>query len=1271
MDSFVGSDDEPDVGRARPPKRPRGDHIRLKAVALVTSDDHECHHEPVEAATRLEGFGLPRLGAGRILGIALVSWDVTALTDMTDTDDHEIAHSIAACRRKNLRSTCTLFLDYTIEEAWWSPERPIFGPRAMEEELTKCPIASSVDFTCAVWVLVAGALIANRMKIVRSLALDLLTKRLHGGFKDWPTFCMLGPCLESLEREQPLHHRSIAVNVLEDAQHGIRFVRASQHIRQQKKIKAAIVDIVHSIWPAAEVPVDAVASRNFLRKARVRFDITMCLVMRAVWDWIEAYELDPMIFLFIDGSPTSGYEALICAELYGGSAMKWNRLLVITFLAFGWMSLTAKAFGMLWKMYLETGPDVSKMRWKLARIFGIVSDGGTESHLADLKDCLPEFFMYIGSVIVVAREQWLLPNCVWASGWHHKLDNIMQDVLESLPFWNAWFLDLRYAIKFLRINTYRKILRKSADNNDWDGLHLKKKPPGFIKQRWSTLRNGLFAWLEIRNILADDDVWREDLFKKARQGKAASKSRAILRCDLHFKQARIVFDVVSDIHELRVWASGCACHEADRKKGKPVECFEQGRRLPEVIERVEKFKQHCSAAARDGPCQGHACFGVDLGALEQHRVYAYDRVVAQGEVHWESYYNQPLCLARVSSVDDLRTELERWESLPEPLRHRTADALFDPSRPGRYYVNESIRCGELHMFVNQKLNHIKKLPLTEEKAEGPHATMTRDADRAPSMTRPNKAGSTRLNAQLKFYDALDKEFQDQFAVEWPRFSRVLQVDPRRQWRPVALKFEAVCAKVYEADGEGYTGPMVQSHKVANTATESSTYSILIKADWLRSVLQDKCFYTIGDERPLKAFQVLWTIPPRGQIVPHSGSRPRGVLDMKVADLGIWNEAGAFASGGGFPAKLEVFTRPDYAWVDVYRCADWQVLHKALRQWTEEGEPSDAFRFRSLGNPRNVLSLDPTELSRPSAPLLPILMLLLRRGWVKQSEATPLVVLTSPFAGVFSVAMMTKRVKAYFQVLLVIDVLFNKGLTRLTHAAPASYYSALLRSEHPEALKTNEKKAVYDALIQETEPIYARAEHDDGFIGSDDNGLASDIESHGEDDDDGNGDDLGPGAVDPDDGFVGSGDEHTCELEEPRTPSSSASVSSNDSTSGSGFVGSDVDEPQEAFRLLRLPDFPFAFDGVRFRLEDFRHKSHPDRKVASLVASCKSKHHACARRRALTDSHKALYGEWEPLAWCLAWARLGREHSSKALHMRVEPSMDHIRIAMDDLRVHYG
>ena len=186
-------------------------------------------------------------------------------------------------------------------------------------------------------------------------------------------------------------------------------------------------------FPAAEAPLCLPVARHKIEQIRVNFDAVMMLLMRHIMEGLSVRSADVSFFyIFIDGSPTSGYEALIVAELFVVGSMWWNRLLPISYLGFGYLTLPGKLFGFLWKLFLESGPDIALLRWRLRAIRGFSSDFGVEAGVADSKDVLPSFLQYIGCVLPCSQERFLFPLAVWSRGWHHLWDQVAQEIFITL-----------------------------------------------------------------------------------------------------------------------------------------------------------------------------------------------------------------------------------------------------------------------------------------------------------------------------------------------------------------------------------------------------------------------------------------------------------------------------------------------------------------------------------------------------------------------------------------------------------------------------------------------------------------------------------------------------------------------------------------------------------------------------------------------------------------------------------------------------------------------
>ena len=275
--------------------------------------------------------------------------------------------------------------------------------------------------------LVARALLHGRSLDVLSVPIDARGSRLRGGIRNYPRWADIADELP-LRVAVPPSSDVRFVQLLEEAEKTIIFIKASAKLRLARGSVEQIRDIVVGVWPEAAADENALADRlppqNMLVNARVRFDLVMSLTMRSVWAWTRLYDPAAAMYMWIDGSPTSGFEAKIAWEMFQG-IRTWQRLQLVNYLGFGHMGLQPKIYAILYKMWVECG-DEELMRFRLALVKGIISDMGTEKDVADSRDVLPGILAFIGWDGFVERMDFLYPNAVWMSGWHHVFDHVAQ-----------------------------------------------------------------------------------------------------------------------------------------------------------------------------------------------------------------------------------------------------------------------------------------------------------------------------------------------------------------------------------------------------------------------------------------------------------------------------------------------------------------------------------------------------------------------------------------------------------------------------------------------------------------------------------------------------------------------------------------------------------------------------------------------------------------------------------------------------------------------------
>ena len=290
---------------------------------------------------------------------------------------------------------------------------------------------------------------------------------------------------------------------------------------------------------------------------------------------------DQHCYMMADGSPASGFEAFVivehCESVY--------RKMPILYLGYGYMTTADKITSYLFALWLESGLDVSLMRWRLASVRGWCTDWGVESALVVVHDILPSFLQWLGVDEKVEQMRWLFPNAFWNPGWHHLMDSVALDLCCHIRFYPNWLKGVKAVCHFMRIDAYRTVLADLGEEAGFDARRLRNQPPNLAKWRWHTLSDFLNWLFVVMAILRE--VWSRERFKHCQESKMLKKAHDAITDATWWLQTRIIADVIFLISDLRTSASGCDCHEAERYYGEVVQCEKQGKRLPSAASRVQ------------------------------------------------------------------------------------------------------------------------------------------------------------------------------------------------------------------------------------------------------------------------------------------------------------------------------------------------------------------------------------------------------------------------------------------------------------------------------------------------------------------------------------------------------------------------------------------------------------------------------------------------------------------------------------------------------------
>ena len=139
-------------------------------------------------------------------------------------------------------------------------------------------------------------------------------------------------------------------------------------------------------------------SRGVIRQARVRLDITACLLFR---EFVKRINIPATyLFLYIDGSPLwRGWEFYAASIDFSSGEWRQRRLLPAVTLSRCQLDAVSKTFALLWQLWLSLGPSVADLRLWCNRVVTITSDAGTERLVSGMRDILPEFIWAIGGAI--------------------------------------------------------------------------------------------------------------------------------------------------------------------------------------------------------------------------------------------------------------------------------------------------------------------------------------------------------------------------------------------------------------------------------------------------------------------------------------------------------------------------------------------------------------------------------------------------------------------------------------------------------------------------------------------------------------------------------------------------------------------------------------------------------------------------------------------------------------------------------------------------------
>lgn len=227
------------------------------------------------------------------------------------------------------------------------------------------------------WRPLAEAVVQGRWSVVHCAGFSATSHGLRSAFGGAPSLAAAleaaqklpaqpGPTAGEIVPFASAPNRSLIRPAIE-AHSMVGFVRGSRHLRALGACEDASLDILKAEYPEKWQDIRASRTHRWpgrvsLQTARARFDMAIALSYRAL-SQAAASEKTPFdVYLFLDGSPTSGFEALAIVQQEAIGEDISERILPLTYLGFGHMAAVDKIFALLWVLFLECGPDLAAIR---------------------------------------------------------------------------------------------------------------------------------------------------------------------------------------------------------------------------------------------------------------------------------------------------------------------------------------------------------------------------------------------------------------------------------------------------------------------------------------------------------------------------------------------------------------------------------------------------------------------------------------------------------------------------------------------------------------------------------------------------------------------------------------------------------------------------------------------------------------------------------------------------------------------------------------------
>ena len=527
---------------------------------------------------------------------------------------------------------------------------------------------------------------------------------------------------------------------------------------------------------------------SLLRRARVRLDAVAMLVWRQFWAQMLACDCNTSVYLWCDTSPQKGDEFFASTiDVWDGTSKIRRWLLPCLSLGPSFTDAIGKACGVLWQIWLLTGPSFEHVRSFLWRIKSITTDQGVERKIVDLADLLKDFFFLIDPALDLSgfeHERWLFPNAWAIPGWKHAWDNLLQRGLNCLIWFPLWLSRFRSMVAFLRIPSHvpklTRHLRGQGLGYLADVLEAQRLP-SFADWRWSTLKRCLSAVLPFLDGLIDN--FDPALFPGSRSSMVPMITA--FGCEAWRRQTDFVMFLATWLVQLQQWGSGCDCHAAQLLAGEDVQCAAKGRRLGTAAVVVETSFREKLLEVSEWTVNTWG-FGQHAGLMQLQACVRFVVILGRRKFQW--LQRLPYLLVRLGDPGVAAECKRQWLAAPPADHHRVTQRFMAEGSRFAEAIDRIQPDGTgMDELLSREVDALRQSPLDDAVAEGPHARCQRIAKHARRGRWAWVASTLRLQSNLSDVRDVATACDIDIRALWISYTSVLQTRARHAFRRKRMK----------------------------------------------------------------------------------------------------------------------------------------------------------------------------------------------------------------------------------------------------------------------------------------------------------------------------------------------------------------------------------------------------------------------------------------------------------------------------------------------------